>query len=113
MRQRAMIAMAICCSPALLIADEPTTALDVTIQAQIIDLVETVRERLGMGMMWITHDLGIVARLASRVAVMEKGRIVEQGDVDAVFSRPQTAYTVTLLNSVPRVDRPRRRSVRI
>jgi ABC-type microcin C transport system duplicated ATPase subunit YejF len=112
MRQRAMIAMAICCNPALLIADEPTTALDVTIQAQIISLIEEVRERLGMAVMWITHDLGVVARLASRVAVMEKGRVVEQGDVDALFSAPKTRYTATLLNSVPRVDRPRRRNLR-
>jgi ABC-type dipeptide/oligopeptide/nickel transport system ATPase component len=111
MRQRAMIAMAIACDPAVLIADEPTTALDVTIQAQIIELIEAVRERLGMAVAWITHDLGVVARLASRVVVMQHGRVVEQGDVDAIFSAPLMPYTKTLLNSVARIDRPRRRTL--
>ncbi len=109
MRQRAMIAMAIACEPALLIADEPTTALDVTIQAQIIDLIKRLRTRLGMAIIWITHDLGVVARLADRVLVMNAGRPVETADVRTLFASPQDAYTVRLINAVPRIDRPRRR----
>ena len=105
MRQRAMIAMALACDPSILIADEPTTALDVTIQAQIIDLVKELRDRLGMAIVWITHDLGIVAGLAERVIVMYAGFIVEQGSVDDIYGNPRHPYTLALLKSLPRVDR--------
>jgi oligopeptide transport system ATP-binding protein len=105
MRQRVMIAMALACSPSVLIADEPTTALDVTIQAQIVDLVKDLRDRLGMAVIWITHDLGIIAGLASQVMVMYAGRIVERGDVDAIYECPRHPYTLALLRSLPRVDR--------
>ena len=107
MRQRVMIAIAIACNPAILIADEPTTALDVTIQAQIIDLVKNLRRRIGMAVIWITHDLGVVARLATRVLVMRSGRVVEEADVMTLFARPQHPYTIDLLNAVPRIDKPR------
>jgi len=103
MRQRVMIAMALSCNPKLLIADEPTTALDVTIQAQIIELVRELRERIGMSIIWITHDLGVVAGLADAVQVMYAGRIVERGPVDAVFEDPRSAYTLGLLRSLPDV----------
>ncbi len=103
MRQRAMIAMALACEPSLLIADEPTTALDVTIQAQILDLLRSLRERLGMAMLLITHDLGIVAEQADDVAVMYAGRIVEYGSVRDVFERPCHPYTVALLDAVARL----------
>jgi len=105
MRQRAMIAMALSCDPSILIADEPTTALDVTIQAQIIDLVKGLRDRLGMAVIWITHDLGIVAGLAEDVIVMYAGFIVEQGTVDNIYGNPRHPYTLALLKSLPRVDR--------
>jgi len=105
MRQRAMIAMALSCSPSILIADEPTTALDVTIQAQIVDLVKGLRDRLGMAVIWITHDLGIIAGLAERVIVMYAGFIVEQGGVDDIYGDPRHPYTLALLKSLPRVDR--------
>jgi oligopeptide/dipeptide ABC transporter ATP-binding protein len=101
MRQRVMIAMALACGPKLLIADEPTTALDVTIQAQILELMKDVRDRLGMSIMLITHDLGVVAEMADDVAVMYAGRVVEQGPVDAVFNSPQHPYTDALLHSIP------------
>jgi oligopeptide transport system ATP-binding protein len=104
MRQRAMLAMALSCNPKLLIADEPTTALDVTIQAQIIDLTKRLQERLGMAVMWITHDLGVVAGLAQRVNVMYAGYIVEQGDVKDIYGRPRHPYTIGLLGSLPRLD---------
>ncbi len=104
MRQRAMIAMALAGSPDILIADEPTTALDVTIQAQIIDLVKDLRRRLGMSVIWITHDLSVVAELADRVVVMYAGFIVEQAGVDALFEDPRHPYTLALLKSLPRVD---------
>jgi oligopeptide transport system ATP-binding protein len=104
MRQRAMIAMALSCNPQLLIADEPTTALDVTIQAQIVDLVGRLQERLGMAVMWITHDLGIVAGLAERVNVMYAGYIVERGYVKEIYGRPRHPYTMGLLGSLPRLD---------
>jgi oligopeptide/dipeptide ABC transporter ATP-binding protein len=107
MRQRVMIAMALACEPAVLIADEPTTALDVTIQAQILRLIERMRESRGAAVVLITHDLGVVARLADRVAVMYAGRIVEQGTVRDVFHRPQHPYTWGLLESIPRIDRER------
>jgi oligopeptide transport system ATP-binding protein len=108
MRQRAMIAMALACDPAILIADEPTTALDVTIQAQIIDLVKSLRDQLGMAVIWITHDLGIIAGLAERVIVMYAGFIVEQGNVDDIYGDPRHPYTLALLKSLPRVDRTSR-----
>jgi peptide/nickel transport system ATP-binding protein len=103
MRQRAMIAMALACEPNLLIADEPTTALDVTIQAQILDLLRGLRERFGMAMLLITHDLGIVAEQADEVAVMYAGRIVEQGSVRDVFARPLHPYTVALMEALGRL----------
>jgi oligopeptide/dipeptide ABC transporter ATP-binding protein len=101
MRQRVMIAMALACEPKLLIADEPTTALDVTIQAQILELLRGLRERLGMAMLLITHDLGVVAEMCDEVAVMYAGRIVELGSAGALFSRPQHPYTEALLHSIP------------
>jgi oligopeptide transport system ATP-binding protein len=104
MRQRAMLAMALSCNPKLLIADEPTTALDVTIQAQIVDLVKRLQERLGMAVMWITHDLGIVAGLAKKVNVMYAGFIVERGDVKDIYGQPRHPYTLGLLGSLPRLD---------
>ena len=105
MRQRAMIAMALACNPSILIADEPTTALDVTIQAQIVDLVKALKERLGMAVIWITHDLGVVAGLAETVNVMYAGFIVERGTVDDIYKDPHHPYTLALLESLPRVDR--------
>ena len=104
MRQRAMIAMALVCSPQVLIADEPTTALDVTIQAQIVELVKRLAAELGMSMIWITHDLGIVANLAHRVAVMYAGYIIEKAGVKALYAQPEHPYTIGLLNSLPRLD---------
>lgn len=108
MRQRAMIAMALCCQPKLLIADEPTTALDVTTQAQILDLIAELKEELAMGVMLITHDLGVVAEVAEDVAVMYMGRVVEKGDVYSIFENPQHPYTRALLESVPRIGAARR-----
>ncbi len=105
MRQRVMIAMALACDPSVLIADEPTTALDVTIQAQIVDLVKMLRDRLGMAVIWITHDLGVIAGLAERVIVMYAGFIVERGNVDDIYANPRHPYTLALLKSLPRVDR--------
>jgi len=107
MRQRAMVAMALACDPVLLIADEPTTALDVTIQAQILDLLRQLRQDQGMALLLITHDLGVVAGIAERLAVMYAGRIVETGPTNVVLSRPRHPYTVGLLRSLPRLDRPR------
>ena len=101
MRQRVMIAMALACEPKLLIADEPTTALDVTIQAQILELVRDLKARLGMAVIWITHDLGVVAGIADNVQVMYAGRIIERGPVDAVYGDPRNAYTFGLLRSLP------------
>ncbi|MBL8703939.1 MAG: ABC transporter ATP-binding protein [Rhodospirillales bacterium] len=103
MRQRAMIAKALACNPALLIADEPTTALDVTIQAQILDLIRNLKTELGMAVIFITHDLGIVAQMADSVAIMYTGRIVEHGPVRAIFRNPQHPYTADLLRAVPRL----------
>ena len=104
MRQRVMIAMALSCNPDLLIADEPTTALDVTIQAQIIDLLRDLQRRLDMAVLMITHDLGIIAEVADRVAIMYAGKIVETGPVDAIFHAPKHPYTRGLLASAPRLD---------
>jgi oligopeptide transport system ATP-binding protein len=104
MRQRVMIAMALSCSPQVLIADEPTTALDVTIQAQIMDLVKRLRNELGMTIVWITHDLGVVAGLAQRVIVMYGGLIIEEASVKGLFANPSHPYTVGLIGSLPRVD---------
>ena len=103
MRQRAMIAMALACNPSLLIADEPTTALDVTIQAQILDLMEELQDRLGMAIVFITHDLGVVAQMARRVVVMYAGQVVETGPVDEIFLRPRMPYTAGLIASIPRL----------
>ena len=104
MRQRVMVAMALACKPKLLIADEPTTALDITIQAQILDLMCTLREETGTAIILITHDLGVVAELADDVVVMYAGRIVERASVVALFAEPQHPYTVGLLGSIPRLD---------
>ncbi|HHY58817.1 MAG TPA: ABC transporter ATP-binding protein [Chloroflexi bacterium] len=104
MRQRVMIAMGLSCDPQLLIADEPTTALDVTIQAQIVDLVRRLQDELGMAIIWITHDLGVVAGMADRVLVMYSGFIVEEGNVNDLYARPRHPYTLGLLRSIPRLD---------
>ncbi len=104
MRQRAMIAMALVCTPQVLIADEPTTALDVTIQAQIVELVKRLRDELGMSMIWITHDLGIIAGLAHRVGVMYAGYLIEHAPVKELYAHPEHPYTLGLLSSLPRLD---------
>ncbi|MCB0105632.1 MAG: ABC transporter ATP-binding protein [Caldilineaceae bacterium] len=104
MRQRVMIAMGLSCNPQLLIADEPTTALDVTIQAQIVDLVGRLKEELGMAIIWITHDLGVVAGMAERVLVMYSGFIVEEASVNDIYAQPLHPYTLGLLRSIPRLD---------
>ena len=106
MRQRVLIAMAIALDPLVLIADEPTTALDVTIQAQILELLREIQADTGMGLVLITHDLGLVARHADRVAVMYAGRVVEQGNLDAIFKRTRHPYTVSLFRSIPHLDTP-------
>jgi oligopeptide/dipeptide ABC transporter ATP-binding protein len=108
MRQRVMIAVALACNPKLIIADEPTTALDVTIQAQILELMKSLTHELNVAQIIITHNLGVVARYASRVNVMYAGRIVEAGEADAIYHDPRHPYTMALLGSVPRLDRPRR-----
>jgi oligopeptide/dipeptide ABC transporter ATP-binding protein len=108
MRQRMMIAMALSCNPPLVLADEPTTALDVTIQAQILELMKGLSRRLGAAMMIITHNLGVVARYADRVNVMYAGRIVERGSAREIYANPRHPYTRGLLRSVPRLDEPRR-----
>ncbi|MGH9141825.1 MAG: ABC transporter ATP-binding protein [Vicinamibacterales bacterium] len=108
MRQRAMIAMALSCSPKLLIADEPTTALDVTIQAQILELLQDLSRRLGVAMLIITHNLGVVARYADRVNVMYAGRVIERGTAAEIYADPRHPYTLGLLRSVPRLDEPMR-----
>jgi oligopeptide/dipeptide ABC transporter ATP-binding protein len=107
MRQRVMIAIALACDPKLIIADEPTTALDVTIQAQILELMQQLSRRLGVALIIITHNLGVVARYAHRVNVMYAGRIVESGEATALYHNPRHPYTMALLRSVPRLDRPR------
>ena len=105
MRQRVMIAMALSCNPRLLIADEPTTALDVTIQAQILDLLGEMKSRLGMAIMLITHAMGVVAETAQRVAVMYAGRVVEEASVERLFANPLHPYTQGLIRSIPRIDK--------
>jgi len=107
MRQRVMVAIALACDPDVLIADEPTTALDVTIQAQILELVKSLRERLGMAIVWITHDLGVIAGIADRVIVMYGGQIVEQAPVHELFRAPRHPYTRALLRTMPSVRGPR------
>jgi oligopeptide/dipeptide ABC transporter ATP-binding protein len=107
MRQRAMIAMALACDPVLLIADEPTTALDVTIQAQILDLLRQLRRKKGMALLIITHDLGVVAGITDRLAVMYAGRVVETGPTRELLRTPRHPYTAGLLRSLPRLDQPR------
>jgi len=107
MRQRVMIAMALACEPGLLIADEPTTALDVTIQAQILDLIESLKKRIGMSVLIITHDLGVIAGISQKVSVMYAGRIVEHAPVRDLFHSPLHPYTIGLLTSLPRLDERR------
>ncbi len=113
MRQRVMIAMALACNPKLLIADEPTTALDVTIQAQILDLLQEMKSRLGMAMMLITHAMGVVAETAQRVVVMYAGLVVEEASVEELFENPRHPYTQGLLRSIPRVDKTAGRKARL
>src|SRR6266700_1066000 len=113
MRQRVMIAMALACNPKLLIADEPTTALDVTIQAQILDLLQEMKSRLGMAMMLITHAMGVVAETAQRVVVMYAGLVVEEASVEQLFENPRHPYTQGLIRSIPRVDRAGGRKARL
>lgn len=109
MRQRCMIAMALSCNPSLLIADEPTTALDVTTQAQILDLMLELQAEFGMSILFITHDLGVVAEIADDVAVMYMGTVIEHGDVDTIFNAPQHPYTISLLHSIPKIGPERQR----
>jgi oligopeptide transport system ATP-binding protein len=108
MRQRVMIAMGLSCNPQLLIADEPTTALDVTIQAQILDIVKRLKRELGMAIIWITHDLGVVAGLADRVVVMYAGYVIEHAEVKDLYADPRHPYTLGLLRSIPRLDAERK-----
>lgn len=112
-RQRILIAMALACDPQILIADEPTTALDVTIQAQILDLLAELKQRLGLAMLLVTHDLGVVAKVADRVAVMYAGRLVELADADALFATPAHPYTAGLLRATPRLSDTRHRMISI
>jgi peptide/nickel transport system ATP-binding protein len=112
MRQRAMIAIALSCNPSILIADEPTTALDVTIQAQILDLIGRLRETFGSAVVLITHDLGVVADVADEVSVMYAGRVVESATTERIFNAPQHPYTWGLLASIPRIDRPKTRRLK-
>jgi oligopeptide transport system ATP-binding protein len=113
MRQRVMIAIALSCDPEVLIADEPTTALDVTIQAQIIELVKELRTKLGMAIVWITHDLGVIAGIADRVIVMYAGQVVEQAPVKELFANPQHPYTRALLKTIPSVTGDRAKRLRV
>jgi oligopeptide/dipeptide ABC transporter ATP-binding protein len=113
MRQRVMIAMALACDPKLMLADEPTTALDVTIQAQILELMNEIKAEKGTGIILITHDLGVVAETADRVAVMYTGKIVEEAPADKLFSSPQHPYTIGLLKSIPRIDEEKGKKSRL
>jgi peptide/nickel transport system ATP-binding protein len=113
MRQRVMIAIALACNPKLLIADEPTTALDVTIQAQILDLIAELKDRLGMAVMLITHAMGVVAETAQRVVVMYAGKVVEEASVEQLFARPRHPYTQGLIRSIPRIDTAASHKVRL
>ena len=113
MRQRVMIAMALSCQPKLLIADEPTTALDVTIQAQILELMQEMKERFGMAIMLITHAMGVVAETCQRVVVMYAGKVVEEAPVEALFGNPRHPYTQGLIRSIPRVDRAAKHKERL
>ncbi|MCC5971960.1 MAG: ABC transporter ATP-binding protein [Pararhodobacter sp.] len=113
MRQRVMIAIALACDPKVLIADEPTTALDVTIQAQILELVKELRQKLGMAIIWITHDLGVIAGIADRVMVMYGGQVVEQGPVREIFRNPAHPYTRALLKTVPKLHGARDEKLRV
>jgi peptide/nickel transport system ATP-binding protein len=113
MRQRAMIAMALACQPEILIADEPTTALDVTIQAQIIDLLGELKEKFGMAIMLITHAMGVVAETAQRVVVMYAGKVVEEAPVRELFGNPRHPYTQGLIRSIPRIDTAATHKVRL
>ncbi|HSS82420.1 MAG TPA: ABC transporter ATP-binding protein [Reyranella sp.] len=113
MRQRVMIAMALSCQPKLLIADEPTTALDVTIQAQILELMQEMKERFGMAILLITHAMGVVAETCQRVTVMYAGKVVEEAPVEALFGNPRHPYTQGLIRSIPRVDRPAEKKQRL
>jgi peptide/nickel transport system ATP-binding protein len=113
MRQRVMIAMALACKPKLVIADEPTTALDVTIQAQILDLLQDMKDRFGMAVMLITHAMGVVAETAQRVVVMYAGKVVEEADVDSLFAHPGHPYTQGLIRSIPRIDLAAEHKVRL
>ncbi|PTW83741.1 peptide ABC transporter ATP-binding protein [Achromobacter mucicolens] len=113
MRQRVMIAVACALTPKLIIADEPTTALDVTVQAQVLELLFSLQEEAGAAVLFITHDLGVVAEIADRVVVMQAGRVVEEGDVRQIFEQPRQAYTQALLAAVPDVDAPRDRTRRL
>lgn len=113
MRQRVMIAIALACNPKLLIADEPTTALDVTIQAQILDLMQELKDRLGMAVMLITHAMGVVAETAQRVVVMYAGKVVEEAPVELLFGRPRHPYTQGLIRSIPRIDTAATHKVRL
>jgi peptide/nickel transport system ATP-binding protein len=113
MRQRVMIAMALSCGPKLLIADEPTTALDVTIQAQILELLQDMKARFGMAVMLITHAMGVVAETAQRVVVMYAGKVVEEASVEQLFSQPRHPYTLGLIRSIPRIDTAAERKTRL
>jgi peptide/nickel transport system ATP-binding protein len=113
MRQRDMIAMALACQPKLVIADEPTTALDVTIQAQILDLLQDMKQRFGMAVMLITHAMGVVAETAQRVVVMYAGKVVEEATVDRLFEHPSHPYTQGLIRSIPRIDLDSERKTRL
>ena len=113
MRQRVMIAIALACNPKVLIADEPTTALDVTIQAQILELIKELREKMGMAIIWITHDLGVIAEIADRVMVMYGGQVVEQGAVNELFRNPAHPYTRALLQTMPKLTGPRDAKLRV
>lgn len=110
MRQRVMITMALACNPALLIADEPTTALDVTIQAQILSIMKQMQERLGTSIILITHDLGVVAGMCDRVIVMKEGEIVEEGTTEEIFANPQHPYTKRLLHALPKLHEKKNRN---